>query len=399
MKKTVVSILAALLLVTLAAPSWAKFVIGGTEGWELSTDGNVNLFSVYERGDDRPAGVNGGITLSNGEESFRLRSGFLPGVLAFNVKAPTLDGLDFGARVGFYPNPQNANTKNSFSNQIDLREIFFTVDGDFGQVLVGKTLSLYHGKNLLTGMSLIGTGIQGAVGGGGTTLGSIGYGYLYPQFNAQIRYATPNVGGAQFAIGLYDPSVIAGSGQAATVTKGPRWEAEALYYTELDGLSIKTWIAGLYQKAEFKANGNEVEAAGVSGGVQLGLAGAELVLSGFDGKGLGSALMLDTDSLDATGAERDSLGYLAQATYKVGATKLGVAFGANEIDETAAERAARTGTGVAELEAQRMLTFGIYHDLNKYLKLVGEYSMAENEWFGGQTQDIDLISAGAFFNW
>lgn len=389
-----------------AVPTQAAFVIGGGEnGWQLSTDGMVNLFGIYTSGDERPGLVNGvdtqvnnGITLADGDDSFRLRSGFLPGILAFNVKAPTINGLDMGARIGFYPNPQNANTKNSFSTQIDLREIFFTVDGNFGQFLIGKTLSLYQGQNALTGMTLMGAGVNIAAGGG-TTLGNIGYGYIYPQFNAQVRYTTPDISGFKLAVGIYDPSVISGSGQTAQITKTPRWEAEASYAATLGKGKLKTWVSGLYQEAEFKATGDEVEASGIAGGILAGYGGAEVVLSGFDGQGLGSTLMLDTDSLDPTGEERDSKGYLAQLTYTLGATKFGVAYGANEMDETTAEKATRTGGGNSELEEQNMLTFGIYHDINPHIKLVAEYSQAENEWFGGQNQEVDIVSVGTFFMW
>jgi len=142
-----------------------------------------------------------------------------------------------------------------------------------------------------------------------------------------------------------------------------------------------------------------VTAGGVAGGVLVGFAGAEAVLSGFTGQGLGSTLMLDTDSLDATGEERDSQGILAQLTYSLGATKFGVAYGANEMDETAAERGVRAGGGNSELESQSMLTLGLYHDLNAHLKLVAEYSQARNEWFGGQEQEGDILSVGTFFTW
>jgi hypothetical protein len=379
--------------------SQAELVVVSTdEGWEFSTDGMVNLFAVTSSGDERPDNVNNGITLGDGNDSFRLRSGFLPGVLAFNIKAPTINGLDMGARIGFYPNPQNDNTKNSFSTQIDLREIYFTVDGTFGQFLLGKTLSLFQGQNTLNGMTLMGTGVS-AISGGGTTLGNIGYGYIYPQYNAQLRYTTPTRYGCKLAVGIYDPSVIASTGIEAGVTKAPRFESEASYTADFSGLSVKTWISGLYQNAEFEETGKEVEANGVAGGVAIGFKGAELVLSGFDGQALGSTLMLDTDSLDPAGDERDSQGYIAQFSYTYNKTKFGVAYGCNEIDETAIEETVRSGGGVAELEEQNMLTFGVYHDLNPHFKLVAEYSQAENTWFGGQSQDVDFVSVGTFFMW
>jgi len=397
MKKALVMLL--LLVWFLPATVYAEFTVGGTNGWTLSTDGMVNLFAINTSGDDRPANVNNGITLADGEDSFRIRSGFLPGILGFNISGPEINGLLMKARVGFYPNPQNANTKNSFSTQIDLREVFFTVDGTFGQVLVGKTLSLFQGQNALTGMTLMGTGINAAAAGG-TTLGNIGYGYIYPQYNAQVRYTTPTRSGFKAAIGMYDPSIIrTDGGPEATTTKTPRVEAEIDWQGLLGDVTLHTWVSGLYQEAEFETTGDTVTAEGVAGGVQIGFAGAELVLSGFDGSGLGSTLMLDTDSLDPTGEERDSQGGIAQLSYTWNATKFGVAYGANTMDETDTEKAIRQGGGVAELEAQRMLTFGVYHDINDHLKLVAEYSQAANEWFDDQDQNVDIISLGTFFLW
>ena len=393
--------LAALLLLVwfIPAAAYAEFTVGGTNGWTLSTDGMVNLFAINTSGDDRPTNVNNGITLADGEDSFRIRSGFLPGILGFNINAPEIDGLIMKARVGFYPNPQNANTKNSFSTQIDLREVFFTVDGSFGQVLIGKTLSLFQGQNALTGMTLMGTGINAAAAGG-TTLGNIGYGYIYPQYNAQMRYTTPTRSGLKGAIGLYDPSIIRGdSGVEATTTKSPRVEAEVDWQGQLGDVTLHTWVSGLYQEAEFETTGDTVTAEGVAAGVQVGYLDFDLVLSGFEGSGLGSTLMLDTDSLDPTGEERDSQGGIAQLCYTWQSTKFGVAYGANTIDETSYEKSVRQGGGVAELEAQRMLTFGVYHDINPHLKLVAEYSQAENEWFDGQDQSVDIVSLGTFFLW
>ncbi|APG27497.1 hypothetical protein A7E78_06360 [Syntrophotalea acetylenivorans] len=404
-------------------PAQAALVIGGSDGWSFSTDGNVNMFLRYATADERPDKVHSEFhTLSDDQESFRLRSGFLPGVLAFNVKAPTMGGLDMGSRVGFYPNPQNANKKNSFSGQIDLREVFFTVDGNFGQFMVGKSLSLFMGQNALTGWTLMGYGIEGSVAGGGATLGNIGYGYIYPQFNAQVRYTTPDMNGFKLALALHDPSVINGSGvstgvdgvtgeyivvkPSATETKMPRIEGELTYagnYADGAG-SFKSWISGLYQEAEFNDGSDidDVTAWGVAGGVQVGYKGYEVVVSGFDGEGLGSTLMLDFDSLDYTGEEREGYGYLLQGTYTFangGKTKLAICYGANRMEETSAEKAARAITEFGELKQQDVITLGVSHDINPHLKLVAEYNHANVEWFNGGDQSVDIIAVGTFFLW
>jgi hypothetical protein len=404
MKRLTVFALLALALLA-GSPAHAAFVIGGTEGgWQLTTDGLVNAFLVYESGDDRPDNVVGG-TLSDDAESFRVRTGLLPGILAFNVKAPPVDGYNMAARVGFYPQINNANTRNSFNGQIDLREIFFTVDGDFGQFLAGKTLNLFQGRNILTDMTLYGAGVQGGVSGGGTTLGRIGYGYIYAQFGAQMRYTTPDFSGFKLAVSVVDPSKIAGSGLAATQTKAPDIEAELSYSTKLSSGQVTAWVSGLYQKATFKntgtsLDGDDVTASGVAGGVQTIFGPVDVVVSGFTGQGLGSTLMLDTDSLDPAGEERDSWGFLAQAGYTfAGRTKVALSYGQNELDETSAEKDIRTLNGTAELEKQSSWTAGVYHDITKHWKIMGEYTLAKNEWFGGSDQDSNIVALGTFFIW
>jgi len=208
-----ISVLAALAAVMfLASSASAAVVIGGSDGWSFSTDGMVNLFMVYQDSDDIPAGVNPAYATE--EDGLRIKNGFLPNILAFNIKAPTMNGLDMGARIGFYPSAAHDNVKNKFNSQIDLREVFFTVDGNFGQFMVGKGLSLFLGTNLLTEQTLMGAGTLGSTFGlshvAGVTLGRIGYGYVYPNFDAQVRYTTPDLNGLKLSVALCDPSRIEG---------------------------------------------------------------------------------------------------------------------------------------------------------------------------------------------
>src|SRR6185369_3337929 len=252
-------------------------------------------------------------------------------------KAPTVNGIDVSARLGFYPQIQNGGTRTNFKSQIDTRELWFAADGAYGQFLAGKALNLFQGKSILTDMTLFGVGATGGPKGGGTTLGHIGTGYLYAQFSPNFRYTTPDLAGFKAAVSVVDPSKIAGSGNAATVLETPAVEAELSYATKFQGGTAQVWVNGLYQKAQFDNSaaaglvGRGVHADGVSGGAQVTLGGAELLASGFTGKGLGSILLLDTDSLDAVGHERISSGFLVQGTYKIAATntKLGVNYGMN----------------------------------------------------------------------
>lgn len=371
------------------------------DGWSIGFDGFVNGFGGYERGSVTPGNVVADPLLtSDGANSFRMRTGLLPGLFGFTVGAPTAGGLDVKARVGLYPQIQNDNTRNAFGSQIDLREVFFTVDSKYGQVLLGRALNLYQGRNILTDMSLFGLGAPGPVGSGGTTLGRIGYGYLYAQFGAQLRYTTPAIAGVKLAVAVVDPSRISGGSVAATQTNSPGFEAELSWSTKLEGgTSLQAWASGLYQRAAIPGGARKL-AEGAAGGAGAGFGPVELLLSGFAGKGLGSFLLLDTDALDAAGEERTGFGVLAQASWMIlASTKLGVSYGQNTMKETAAELAARQAGGASALGTRRSFTGGIYHDINKNLKAVVEYTHAIGEWYSGPSQSVDVVGLGGFFLW
>jgi hypothetical protein len=388
------------LLGVLGAPRADAAVAVKAGEWELSFDGFVNGFAVYQAGSDAPAGASDPVFMS-AEDGFRVRTGLLPGLFGFGVAAPKMDGLDMKARVGLYPQIQNANTRDAFGSQIDMRELFFTVDGSFGQVLVGRALNLYQGKNILSDMTLFGVGAQGPISAGGTTLGRIGYGYLYAQFGAQLRYTTPSFSGFKLAVALVDPSQMCGATAGCfTVTKTPGLEGELSYSGKSGNVSYQAWASGLWQEAETGGtNSQKASATGGAAGVGVGVSGFDLLASGFFGSGLGSFFLLDVDAVDTAGKERDSSGFLGQASYTFGGkTKLGLSYGMNTMKETDAEKAAR-GSGAGGVETRSSFTGGLYHDINKNLKVVAEYTMATTKWHGGQDQSVNVVALGGFFFW
>src|SRR5205807_3893493 len=107
-------------------------------------------------------------------------------------------GLNLGVHFGFAPQIQNGgNAHDGFQNpnRIDMRQVYLTVGfKDGSQILAGRELGLFSRQNILNDMTLFGVGAVGvgplATQGGGTTLGRIGYGYLYPNFDAQVTYST-----------------------------------------------------------------------------------------------------------------------------------------------------------------------------------------------------------------
>ena len=284
---TILSLITCALFI--ATPSQAKLAIGTANGWEFSTDGWIGAFAIYDDADALPANVKPDLLTTSGNSSFRIRGGLLPSLLAFNVKAPTTNGIDVAARVGFYPQIQNDQTKGrqQFDSQIDLREAYLTADGKFGQVLAGRALHLYQGKNVLTDMTLFGVGVQGTASSGGTTLGYIGYGYSYTNFGPQIKYTTPDFAGFKIAISINDPGPLPGATDSYDIVDRPDYEGEISYAAKFGGLDVQAWINGMNQDAE-NAAGDTATASGIAGGVGVDVSGLHVLASGWTGSGIGS---------------------------------------------------------------------------------------------------------------
>jgi hypothetical protein len=400
-------------------PAQAKVAIGTANGWEFSTDGFINAFAVMEDADEVAEGgtvadhvatdfLQGATdTDDKNNKSFRIRTGLLPGLLAFNIKAPTTNGIDVAARVGLYPQIQdpnqarlNSSTDHAFGALLDVREVFITADGGFGQVLAGRALHLFQGKNILNDMTLFSVGVPGG-SAQTTTFGYIGFGYTYTNFGSQFRYTTPDMGGVKLAIGILDPATISG-GQTFNIVESPGYEAEISYAGELGGgVKLQAWINGMTQDAD-RLDGTttkSVTASGFAGGVGVDVAGLHVLASGASGSGIGSAFMMAVDAVDSADKERDVTSLLGQVAYTImGATKIGIQYGLVDIDETNQDRADRAA-GTSWLDTRTATTLGVWHNVTPSWQIIAEYTMAKAEWFDGADRDSSTFAIGTFYYW
>ncbi len=445
----------AIMAVAVAQPAEAKILIMGDGGWEISFDGSVNGFYTFTSKEELPgtvagtAATGGGTYIggilggnANGDDDSRVQSGLLPTFFGVNINAPTTNGLDMGFRFSIDPTIANGHAKNGRVD-IDLRENFFTVGGSFGTVQVGRSLSHFGSGAIVSDMTLFGVGAPSA--GNGTGLGRIGFGYQYANFNANIRYTTPDFNGFKISGGVYDPSTMLSeaAGYNAAETESPRFEGTANYAGDFNGVSISAWVDGMIQEAQFATgadtrlgtvtaanaaalvnggttavasanNSDSMTGWGFGGGAVLGYAGFTLTGYGYTGEGLGMGLSYNTfgaasgkSGSDILGNERDVDGYYVQGTYAFGqGTSVGVSYGLTSQDETTVDTLIRNNTtantansGNIYTEEQSMIDAMVWHDINKNLRIVGEYSHMEAEFFDGADYDADSVSVGGFFFW
>ncbi|MFX8542914.1 hypothetical protein ABTM06_19455, partial [Acinetobacter baumannii] len=82
---------------------------------------------------------------------------------------------------------------------LDVRQVFLTFGNkDMGTVLAGRNIGLFQADAILNDMTLLGVGAGGSnASPTNTSLGSIGFGYIYTDWLAQINYTTPDLNGAK----------------------------------------------------------------------------------------------------------------------------------------------------------------------------------------------------------
>jgi len=271
---------------------------------------------------------------------------------------------------------------------------------------VGKDLGIFASTAILNDMTLLGVGSQGVVGSQGgttTTLGGIGSGYLYADWNGQIAYTTPNMNGLSLTLGVMQPwnaiSLGEDNDNSATSSGGTDqfgFQGQGSFSWTGD-FAGKVWAGFFSQEVTGLTTGvagttTDERATAFEAGVSTSIYNINLVAYGYSGEGVGTTGLL-VDGFDTTGKKRDSDGGYLQATYVIPTgTKLGVAYGVSKLDNTTTD--GNTNNLVSE---NTRLTVGAYHPLTKHLNLVAEYNKIESESMATTQSDSesDIISVGA----
>jgi len=384
-----------------------------SNGWQFSFSGNVNAFLVYTDPKcsttvaDGAGGIGGCgfsgslVPVSPTAKTSAIRTGLLPAFATFEAKGKE-GGVDLGVHFGFAPQINNAGgVHDNFGNgtqagaQIDMRQVYLTAGGPWGQILAGREIGLYQRNNILNDMTLFGVGASGGGGfgaGGGTTLGRIGFGYVYPNFVAQMTYSSPASNPAQISIGLFDPSAI-GGGDGYTVTKIPRIESEFTWTGHFGATTaeapkgtdkVMVFVSGEWQHAQTTAptDATSKDSYGGAGGIRADFSGLSLVGSGFYGKGIGSVLMFDSgNEVDNAGELRNSYGFIGQAEYQPVGTqwKFGASYGENDLKQTDQDDSDFGSDAAPFLKKNSAIVGSITYLWTKSLRWVAEYTYAKAE--------------------
>jgi len=372
--------------------------------WTVDMNGNVNAYAIVSDNGDSAVG-SGALTnaKSNDDTAASINTGLLPSWLGFTATTRQND-IDTSVTISFQP---GASVKNSLSGGggTENRQAFLTFgDKSWGSIKVGKDLGIFGSTAILNDMTLLGVGSQGVVGTAGgttTTLGRIGTGYIYADWNGQIAYTTPNMNGLSLTLGVMQPwnstsSTTQNTENGAAVSAASSGSTDQFgfqgqgSYSWTGDFAGKVWAGFFSQEVTGFTGASDERATAFEVGVSTTISNINLVAYGYSGEGVGTTALL-RDGFSTDGKKRDSDGGYVQATYVIPTgTKLGVSYGISKLDDNAVD------AGKSLVEENSMLTVGAYHPLTKHLNLVAEYSRVESESHDTVSDsENDIFSVGA----
>jgi predicted porin len=415
--------LAGALLAVLAMPAGAVDLKTGDGSWTFSIDGNVNVDYIFSscQSAGNAIGIAGGQGLTcvgsaSGSNVSNIGNGLLPAAFSFGV-ATTQDGIDLAAHLGLYPgiatndggSPNlQSNSGNGSSNTalgttgLDVRQVYMTFGNkDMGTFTLGRNIGLFGADVILNDMTLPGVGAPGSAGGpspSNTTLGGIGFGYIYTDWLAQIDYTTPDFSGFSLTVGIFDPLNSLSDAGPVEAKKAPGFHAKIVYTMPFnEGSKLYLSASILSQQQDYGTGlatgptNYSYTGTGADIFAKLDIQDWELIGYYYHATGLGSTALFDGGAFINGGfaSTRTSSGYLAQTTYKFGPVKVGFNYGRSNLNYAdAADQLANPNL----LANNTKYTLGVYYSLTKNLTLLAEGSRTKS------TAQSDLPTANGGFS-
>jgi len=376
------------------ADSGVGMQVGGVT---VKFSGSINGFYTHESGDKSATGtaVAGGLA-GVGKNSSSVRNGLLPGFLKVDVTT-NQGGWDVGAHFGLYPginSVTNVGGANSAGNPqalatsgIDFRQTYLTFGRpNIGEFKIGRDIGLFGSDAILNDITLLSVGSTGGnVAPSNTSLGRIGIGYIYTDFQPQITYTTPKIGGFQASFGAFQPLVTIGN---AEVNGTPGFQGKVTFDFTADKIRGHLWASGITQKHDGVGGFPSYTGSGFDVGAKLTYGPVSALGYYYDGSGLGTTglFILSTDAL---GRKRDSNGFYGQVTATFGKVTLGGSYGESHLDLASGE------VNPTLVDKNSSWVGQARYGLTSWITLVGEYVRTKAEAHGPNEASSDTVAAGA----
>lgn len=327
----------------------SKVALESDNGWETSISGAIPIFVVASDHDDS-------------EQAFRVQSGFNPANINFHVVAPKTDsGLTIS---GHFQVDTHLNAPNGVQNGglFESRVANIKVSGDFGTITLGKDFGVFNSNAIGDIASQGGVGwLGGGADTGNATGGRIGTGYVYANFNPQIKFTSNDMNGFVYKLALINPEE---PQDASIETSMPRFEGQVTY----SGESFRVWTGAFQQAVSVTGvQAFDYDMQGFDVGAHIQVKGFGLTVNYTDTTGIGADGLYGGSINDA---DVDATQWFVEADYTLDKTRFGISYGEGTQDSRAAD--ASIGLGSADEVDNELTMLFVHHQLSKQFRLVGE---------------------------
>ena len=367
----------------------------------ITFSGSVNGFYVHDNPQTPSANtaVVGGVASVGSNNASAVRNGLLPGYLKVSV-ATQQAGWDVGATFGMYPGinstaygalgANNGGQPTALATAgIDFRQTYMTFGkASLGTFKIGRDIGLFGSEAILNDITLLSSGTPGGnVAPGNTTLGRIGVGYIYTDFQPQMTYTSPSFSGVQASVGVFQPlSSLSGPAQS---NSAPGFQAKVTYDGKFGDVATRLWVSGVTQKHDEVAGGSFTgKGIDVGGKVTVG----PITATGYyyTASGLGTTVLGLFDT-DGSGNTRNSNGFYAQAMATFGKISVGGSYGESHLDyANAADAVANPNL----LDVNSSYVGQVRYGLTSWVTLIGEYVHSKAQAHSGNQATSDAVAVG-----
>ncbi|MBL4941501.1 MAG: porin [Colwellia sp.] len=348
-KKAALSLSTVLVMLATGNQAIANIGLKTDSGWETTISGSIPVFVVSSVHD-------------KDETAFRIQSGFNPANLNFYVNAPKMEnGLTVSGhfQINTHLNaPKGVQNGGLFESRIANIQL----SGHWGTFTLGKDFGVFNSNAIGDIASQGGVGwLGGGADTGNATGGRIGTGYVYANFNPQVKFTSKNIGGLVIKLALINPEE---PNDEDIETDSPRIEGQITYHT--DGL--KLWVGVLQQNVTVLGiNAFNYDMQGFDVGTHLDLGSFGLTLAYTDTTGIGADGLYGGTINDA---DVDATQWYIEVDYKIDKTRIGISYGEGHQDNRKND-SLKGLTTVTEITNELSMLF-VHYQMSPAFRLIGE---------------------------
>ena len=197
---------------------------------------------------------------------------------------------------------------------------------------MGKGFGIFNSSSIADAGSGMGVGRFAGPDAADATLGRIGSGYTYANFNPRVIIQLRHWR-AKLKAGLINPEKPGGpSDNVETAT--PRVEGQANYLIDLDSGSLDFWAGGMYQNVDVVSADFNYAMSGWDVGARLNAAGFRITGAYSETKGVGADGLIGLNLIGngLAQAEVEATQWYVEGMYTAGKYSVGVSYGEGSQD-------------------------------------------------------------------